>query len=61
MLYCLPQSFFKKKTIKIRFRDDSNVQETIFGGHEKFKNKTFLPICDTIIVCLNEKKNDVAV
>lgn len=38
------------------FHDDSSVQDTIFYGQEKFKNETFLPICDTIIACLNERK-----
>jgi hypothetical protein len=46
----------KRNKRKKCFYDDLNVQETIFHGQEKFKNETFLPICDTIILCLNERK-----
>ncbi|XP_026819360.1 zinc finger MYM-type protein 1-like [Rhopalosiphum maidis] len=46
----------KRNKRKKCFHDDLNVQDTIFHGQEKFKNETFLPICDTIIVCLNERK-----
>lgn len=46
----------KKEINKKRLYDNSNVQETMFHGQEKFKNGTFLPICDTNIVHLNERK-----
>ncbi|XP_060845960.1 zinc finger MYM-type protein 1-like [Rhopalosiphum padi] len=46
----------KRNKRKKCFHDDLNVQDTIFHGQEKFKNETFLPICDTIIVCLNKRK-----
>jgi hypothetical protein len=46
----------KRNKRKKCFHDDLNVQETIFHGQEKFKSETFLPICDTIILCLNEIK-----
>ncbi|KAL4084944.1 hypothetical protein QTP88_027810 [Uroleucon formosanum] len=46
----------KRNKRKKCFHDDLNVQETIFHGQEKFKNETFLPICVTIILCLNERK-----
>lgn len=38
------------------FHDDSSVEDTIFYGQEKFKNETFLPICDTNIACLNDRR-----
>ena len=32
------------------FHDDLDVQKTIFHRQEKFKNETFLPMCDNYFV-----------